>query len=238
LTLALLAALPVAQSSEYTPVVTPANSGCSALDRRDALKAMQAEVLTAAPAHVESMKSVLAPSGALAGWRLSHGFVVLAAAGAIVIDNMEAKPPLPQLLIYEPSAHSTPAAWLDFDGPDDPYRLAGWAFMEPYTPGSAPPRRRCIAPAEWFVHEAGWHLKDGGMHLTPGAAMEPARSRELTIHMWHPRVWDVHVWRGDDGVPTVAFANPTARRGGKHLPREAFFYLVDGEKRIPAVSTR
>jgi hypothetical protein len=88
------------------------------------------------------------------------------------------------------------------------------------------------------VHEAGWHLMDGGMHLTPGAAMEPARPRELAIHMWHPRVWDVHVWRGDDGVPTVAFANPNARHGGKGLPKEAFFYLVDGAKRFPAVSAR
>jgi hypothetical protein len=56
--------------------------------------------------------------------------------------------------------------------------------------------------------------------------------------MWHPRVWDVHVWRGDDGVPTVAFANPNARHAGKGLPKEAFFYLVDGAKRFPAVSAR
>jgi hypothetical protein len=238
LTLVLIAASPVRQSSDYRPRVTPAHTGCSAQDRHEALKAMQAEVVNAAPAHVESMKSALAPGGALGGWRLSHGFVVLAAAGAIVVDNMEAQSPLPQLLIYEPSARSTPDNWLDFDGPDDPYRLVGWAFMEPYTPGSAPPPRRCFAPAEWFLHEAGWHLKDGGMHLTPGAAKEPARPRELAIHMWHPRVWDVHVWRSDDGVPTVGFANPNARRGGKNLPREAFFYLVDGQKRIPAVLPR
>jgi hypothetical protein len=238
LTLALLAAFPVAQSSDYTPLVTPANTGCSAEARSEALKAMQAEVVTAAPAQVQSIKNALAPGGALAGWRLSHGLVVLATAGAIVVDNMQAKPPLPQLLIYEPSAQSTPDDWLDFDRPDDPYRLVGWAFMEPYTPGSAPPRRRCIASVEWLVHEAGWHLKDGGMHLTPGAAMEPARPRELAIHMWHPRVWDVHMWRGDEGVPTIAFANPTARRGGKDLPRDAFFYLADGKKRFPAVSTR
>lgn len=48
-------------------------------------------------------------------------------------------------------------------------------------------------------------------------------------------MWDLHVWRGKNGAPTVTFANPHARRGGKDLPDNAFFYLVDGEKRVPAV---
>ena len=47
--------------------------------------------------------------------------------------------------------------------------------------------------------------------------------------MWHPRVWDLHVWRGGGGVPTVSFANPNERRGGKALPREAFFQYLTAE---------
>jgi hypothetical protein len=56
------------------------------------------------------------------------------------------------------------------------YRLTGWAFAIPFEPGSEPPRIDCVAPAEWFVHEAGWHTMDGGMQLTPDARGEPPRS--------------------------------------------------------------
>jgi hypothetical protein len=170
----------------------------------------------------------VAPGGVLAGWNLSHGYVVLATAGAVATDNLKAAPPLPPLLLYEPSPKSRPADWRDFDGPDDPYRLVGWAYVVPYTYGSEPPARRCIAASEWVVHEAGWHLEDGGMQLTPGAVAEPPRPPGLAIHMWHPRVWDLHVWRNDNGVPTVSFANPNERRGGRVLAKEAFFQFLAG----------
>lgn len=219
----ILGARPGAQSAPHTPRLTPEQTGCSPEERRAALKEMQAEVLQAAPLELESLQRALRPRGPLAGWGLSHGYVVLAGAGAVVVDNLQARPPLPQLLLYEPSPASAPADWLDFDGPDDPYRLVGWAYLAPYTAGSEPPRRRCVAPGEWLVHEAGWHLKDGGMHVTPGATEEPPRPAGLAVHMWHPRAWDLHVWRREDGVPTVAFANPRARRGGKELPDDAFF---------------
>lgn len=163
----------------------------------------------------------------------SHGYVVLDTAGAVATDNLRAAPPVPPLLLYEPSAESRPADWIDFDGPDDPYRLVGWAYVAPCTFGSEPPQRRCIAPSEWFVHEAGWHLKDGGMYLTPGATTEPPRPAGLAIHMWHPRVWDLHVWRGEQGVPTVSFANPGERHGGKVLPKESFFHFLSGYARAP-----
>jgi hypothetical protein len=79
---------------------------------------------------------------------------------------------------------------------------------------------------------AEWHLKDGGMRLTPDAVTEPVRPDGLAIHMWHPRVWELHVWRGDDDVPTIAYANPTARAGRRELPDAAFFYLVNGRKQL------
>lgn len=203
---------------------------CSPETRRDVLRAMQAEVLRSVPSELPSFERALGPGGPLAGWRLSHGYVALATAGAVAVDNLEAVPPRPPVLLYEPATTSAPARWLDFDGPDDPYRLAGWAYIAPYTPGSRPPNRRCISAEEWVVHEAGWHLKDGGMRLTEGATTEPSRPPNLAIHMWHPRVWDLHVWRGDSGVPVVTFANPNERRGGKELPRGAFFSVVDGKK--------
>ena len=124
-----------------------------------------------------------------------------------------------------------PEDWTDYDGPDGPYRLTGWAYIAPYTPGSRPPSRPCIEQDEWFVHEAGWHLRDGAMHLTPDAAEEPPRPLlPAGIHFWHPQVWDIHFWVGEDGVPAVTFDNPTARTGGLRLPEGAFFRLVDGRK--------
>jgi hypothetical protein len=226
-----LAGAPVERRAAETPYIGLEYTRCSAEQRREALKTMQTEVLRSVPAELPSLGKALEPDGALAGWRLSHGYVVLATAGAVAVDNIAAKDPIPQLLLYAPSRSSKPADWLDFDGPDDPYRLAGWAYIGPYTPGSQPPGRRCVAPGEWVVHEAGWHLKDGNMHLTPGATNEPPRPPRLAIHMWHPQVWDLHVWRGDDGIATIDFANPHERPGGLELPDGSFFREADGRRR-------
>lgn len=234
--LALILAASIPPQS-FTPDPTPERTGCTAEARRETLAAMQKQVLAAVPTKLESLKQALAPGGPLEGWNLSHGTVVLESAGAVAIDNVENRrpeDPRPPLLLYGPSSSSSPEEWLDFEGPDDPYRLVGWAYFGPYTPGSQPPEMACITPEEWLVHEAGWHLKDGGMHLTPGAQVEPERPKDLEIHMWHPQIWDLHVWRGESGVPIVAFANPNARRGGKPLPDGAFFHLVDGRRFLPA----
>lgn len=217
---------------------TATTAGCTREERQDALRAMQAEVQLSVPTDLVSFADARKPGGPLEGWGLSHGYVVLDTAGAVATDNLQAVPPVPPLLLYEPSPQSTPADWLDYEGPDDPYRLVGWAYVAPYVFGSEPPRRPCIAASEWFVHEAGWHLQDGGMHLTPGATTEPPRPAGLAIHMWHPRVWDLHVWRGEHGVPTISFANPRERRGGKVLPKESFFQFLSGASGSPKKGRR
>jgi hypothetical protein len=206
-------------------------TGCTPEQRREALRATQAQVLQAAPQEVESLKQAIEPGGPLAGWRLSHGHVVIAGGGAVPLDNMAAKDPMPPLLLYTPSSTSSPADWLDFDGPDGPYRLVGWGYIAPYQPGSDPPGRRCVGASEWVVHEAGWHLMDGGMLLTPGATTEPPRPQHnVGIYFWHPRAWDIHYWIGEDGVPTISFNKPKAPDGGIKLPADAFFSLVDSRK--------
>lgn len=228
-----IGAVSAGEPSERGSQVTELTAGCTRHQREEVLRAMQTEVLQAVPTELVSFADAREPGGPLKGWGLSHGYVVLDTAGAVATDNLRAAPPVPPLLLYEPSAESRPADWIDFDGPDDPYRLVGWAYVAPYTFGSEPPQQRCIAPSEWFVHEAGWHLKDGGMYLTPGATTEPPRPAGLAIHMWHPRVWDLHVWRGEQGVPTVSFANPGERHGGKVLPKESFFHFLSGYARAP-----
>jgi hypothetical protein len=206
-----------------TPGVSPSRAACSAAERREALRAMQTAVLAAVPDEIPSLRKAIQPGGSLAGRRLSHGYVVLAGAGGVALDDLQAQEPVPPLLIYAPAASSAPADWLDFDGPDDPYRLVGWGYFAPYAPGSSPPDRTCVSAGDWMVHEAGWHLKDGGMQLTAGAEAEPPRPAGLEVHMWHPRVWDLHVWRGADGVASIGFANPSARPGGFELPADSFF---------------
>jgi hypothetical protein len=206
---------------------------CTPEARLAALRALQEQVLQVVPRQVDSLEKAIQPGGPLAGWRLSHGLVVLSSAGAVAVDNITAKEPVPPVLLYAPSPSSSPAAWTDFDGEDGPYRLVGWAYIGPYTPGSKPPVRPCIAASEWLVHEAGWHLKDGGMTLTTDAAAEPAHPQlKAGIHFWHPQVWDLHVWAGADGVPTIAYANPKAPGGGVRLPAGSFYRIVDGRKQL------
>src|SRR5690606_34160074 len=134
---------------------------CTPEQRARTLEALQAQVLEAAPVRLESLEKAIEPGGPLAGWRLSHGHVVIAGGGAVAIDNAQALPPLPPVLLYAPSPSTTPEDWLDFDGSDGPYTLAGWAYFAPH--GPQPPGLECIDAGEWFVHEAGWHLQDGDM---------------------------------------------------------------------------
>jgi len=203
---------------------------CTREQRREALRSMQAEVLALAPNRLDSLVTAIEPGGPLAGWILSHGHVVLA-HGAVPVANVRATSPWPHLLLYAPSPSSTPSDWRDFDGPDGPYQLIGWAYTVRYQPGSRPPRLPCIADDEWYIHDAGWHLTNGNMLVTPDAAVEPPRPKlDVGFVVWHPQYWDLHLWPGDDGVPTVTFANPRPRPGGISLPAEAFFRLVNGRR--------
>ena len=221
-----VAALTTAMTADAAP-----REGCTPAQRRDALREAQAEVTRSVPLELESLDKALAEGGPLEQWQLSHGHVVLAGAGGVAVHNLEAEAPLPQVLLYAPSPTSAPESWLDFEGEEGPYHLVGWAYVAPHAPGSSPPVRPCIAPSEWWVHEAGWHLMNGGMVLTPDATTEPPR-RELgsEVYFWHPQVWDIHFWRGEDGAPEVTLHNPGARRGGLDLPQGAFFRFVNGRR--------
>jgi hypothetical protein len=156
---------------------------------------------------------------------------VVLAHGAVPVGNIRATALWPHLLLYAPSPSSAPSDWRDFDGPDGPYQLVGWAYTVRYQPGSRPPSLRCIADDEWYIHDAGWHLTNGNMLVTPDASAEPPRPKlDVGFVVWHPQYWDLLMWPGDDGVPIVTFANPKARPGGLSLPEEAFFRLVNGRR--------
>jgi hypothetical protein len=148
----------------------------------------------------------------------------------VPVANLDARDPLPPLLLYAPSG--SPEEWLDFNKEDGPYRLIGWGYIAPYVPNSPPPVRKCVAESEWLVHEAGWHTLDGGMLLTPNAAAEPPRPPGVGIHIWHPQFWDVHFWIVN-GEPVISFNNPKDPGGGVELPEGSFYYLADGRKQPP-----
>src|SRR5512145_2817094 len=149
---------------------------CTTEQRRDALRRMQSEVLALAPHRLDSLLKAIEPGGPLAGWIMSHGHVVLA-HGAVPVGNIRATELWPHLLLYAPSPSSTPSDWRDFDGPDGPYQLIGWAYTVRFQPGSRPPRLRCIADDEWYIHDAGWRLTNGNMLVTPDASAEPPRPK-------------------------------------------------------------
>jgi hypothetical protein len=93
---------------------------CTPERRREALRALQSAVTSIAPREVDSLDEATQPGGPLAGWRLSHGLVVMDGAEAVAVDNLAAKDPMPPLLLYAPSRKSSPADWSDFDDPDGP----------------------------------------------------------------------------------------------------------------------
>ena len=54
----------------------------------------------------------------------------------------------------------------------------------------------------------------GNWILSPDATEPPRPKLDVGIVVWHPQYWDLHVWMGEDGTPTVSFANPKATGAG------------------------
>jgi hypothetical protein len=194
-------------------------------DCQTQLSDMQQRVTERFPRVIQSMETALADSSSsLSGYFLGHGSVILAGMG-LTLGQFE-DPSKPNLLFYWPT-DSPPSEWLDFDGPDDPYRLVGWGYIPALYPlQSEPPEMECIPKNEWFVHEAGWHLLDGDMVITPQSRLEqPPIPSELEgkIMMWHEAGWDIHLWIRDD-VPAISLIDESLPAGGLQLAEEAFWY--------------
>jgi hypothetical protein len=77
---------------------TAQSENCTVEERRDALRAMQAQVLAVAPQRLDLLEKAIQAGGPLAQWIMSHGHVVFAHSGAVPVGNARAKDPLPQLL--------------------------------------------------------------------------------------------------------------------------------------------
>ncbi len=96
-------------------------------------------------------------------------------------------------------------------------RLAGWGYAYPFDPLRWP-RKACHPFEGWFVHEAGWHAPNGDFFPTPpGTVILPPSGS-----VWHGRIWDMHVWRRDQGTPEVAMFDGTLEQGAPEAPAGTF----------------
>ncbi|WP_416896760.1 MAG: hypothetical protein ACMVY4_14670 [Minwuia sp.] len=207
---------------------------CRAQDVNNTLTAINA-IVRASPTIPATLNSLGEVAGLIdLGFVPSHQFVsfrgmgvAFAHASAILPPNLmdlveslgvENTPLTPSLLFYAPNPASNLAQVTEPFFADIPMTLIGIAFARPYTP-AGPPAFGCLPREAWFVHNAGWHMPDGSFinqvlpEVTPGDAA-PAREPRLPIidirrfGVWHPRLWDIHIWLTTPGaVPLVSACN-------------------------------
>ncbi len=128
----------------------------------------------------------------------------------------------PQLLMYVKSE-------------DDRWRLMGWAYGTEHTGIDSHPIAMPIPWEAWFVHEAGWHPPNGGFIPTPpssdvprGSKKAPAPAVPVGLNgVWHPRIWDLHVFRRDGGTPIMAIEDPSVARDCEDWDSGWFFDAPD-----------
>jgi hypothetical protein len=144
----------------------------------------------------------------------------------------------PGLLFYAPALNTNTTD----QNPDFPYILIGWAYGDAYIPGRRP-NLPCVPFEDWFIHEAGYHLMNGGFipdapsENNPGDAMKCTPTfPPITLEslMWHPRLWDLHIWRVasgvNGGVPILSKERPPGTGvtselpTGLSVPSNSFFY--------------
>jgi hypothetical protein len=145
----------------------------------------------------------------------------------------------PTLLLYRPNPAARDVT--DPSKPAFPYTLVGWGYTAPYDPGHTPtfgsdPGLKCIRPSQWLVHERGVHPgntwqfmplppKESWHGQAAGQTIPTAAECHCVIGMTHPRVWDLHIFLGSNGIPTVSMFNPGTPIPGFNVGGGvAFFY--------------
>lgn len=194
--------------------------GCTTSERRRALAADQRLVLD----RVGDLRTLDDPTDLTAlaelGWNvLPHGYNSFRGIGMAVLRGEElARPePLPgrpELLLYRPDPGASNVT--DPFGADFPYELAGWGYLGSYDLANPPTGAGpCFTRSDWFVHERGIHdLQTLGFVPVPPNedfhGQDPGNEPfvPMTAGVPHPRFWDMHVWLGAAGVPTVSMLNP------------------------------
>lgn len=162
--------------------------------------------------------------------------------GADPLDPSRRAPGKPDLLLYAPNPDAEDAT--DPYRPDFPYELVGWAYSPPYDYKQHPTfLRDCVGRSDWFVHERGIHPADswgmiavppsekvhgedpGHIPILPTECNDPlSLAVELCpAGIQHPRIWDIHLWRGEDAA-LISMLSPHPIRGIDPEVGKAFFY--------------
>ncbi|WP_280236119.1 hypothetical protein [Nocardia cyriacigeorgica] len=233
----------------YVPAAAPIAAGdpsCTPEDRSAALRADQATILKALGplTTLRDAGDVAALAGK--GWGvLAHQFVSIGGTG-VTIARTEKSPSfvpniidptvdpvagVPDLLFYRPAEGAGDVT--DPYGPDFPYELAGWAYLNSYDYNVTPTSLPCIDRADWFVHERGLHPADT-WGFTPYPPTEEFHGQSRGLEPFasaqagepHMRLWDVHVWRDGTapGEPGVSILAPTPIAGVDPHVGEWYFY--------------
>ena len=232
--LAIVSVAPAAGQPSAKPFFDP----CRNFNWRAGLEADQNLVLSKAPLHVRHMEEALAPGGALENYEPDHLFAELLGNGTTLSLKDQSQIGRPDFFLFYAGRPSTVEDASNAALPKNPYTLVGWAYLVPFDYAhpnsrpieSAPGFGRCIPQQDWLIHEAGFHLLDGSFVPTPGAQVPPIPPPfPPPILLWHPRVWDLHVWINLCGSPVVGFLNqlPDGRLvsgTGYAAPTGSFFY--------------
>jgi len=158
---------------------------------------------------------------------LTHMFNSLGGMGFTVasLQGLSGGHPIagqPTLLLYRPNpAGGSPT---NPSKPDFPYTLVGWGYTAPYVPGQVPtfgndPGLKCIQPSQWLIHERGVHPGNTWQYIalppkeswhgqSAGSTVPTAAQCHCIIGFAHPRAWDLHIFLGANGIPTVSMFNP------------------------------
>lgn len=207
---------------------------CSAAERRSSLALEQRRVLKLVKdfrvlRNQADLDRLAQPREGVQFFVLSHRFNSIRGMGFTIVNGGQVTGPgKPAMLLYKPSHKAKNVT--DPDGPDFPYELVGWGYAGPYTPGQPPafpddPGLRCVRPTDWFVHERSVHPADTWQNIPvppvedypgqdPGSLPPlPDECDPPCVGEPHPRIWDLHVWFGANGVPTLSMLNP-----GKPIP--------------------
>lgn len=225
-----------ALSENHVSSTTTAPVACTPAQSVAALKYEQARILQEfAPFRTlyneESLAELSYPN-AVTGVSysvLTHMFNALGGMGFTVasLQGLSGGAPVagqPTLLLYRPNpAGGSPT---DPSKPDFPYTLVGWGYTAPYVPGQVPtfgndPGLRCIEPSQWLIHERGVHPAPSFQYISlppkeswhgqsAGSTVPTAAECHCVVGFAHPRAWDLHIFFGANGIPTVSMFNPGA----------------------------
>ncbi|MGI5186128.1 hypothetical protein ACQEVZ_58760 [Dactylosporangium sp. CA-152071] len=202
--------------------------GCTYIDRHRALALEQRRVLSFMKDFLvlrneADVERLAQPRDGVQYFVFSHAYNSIRGMGLSIINGGEySGPGKPAMLLYRPSGKAKNVT--DPDGPDFPYTLVGWGYAGLYMPGQPPsyaddPGLRCLTKQDWLVHERSVHPADtwANIPVPPQEAWHGAATGEIPpsaddcacpVGMTHPRLWDLHIFAGPLGVPTVSMLNP------------------------------